>query len=95
MGVCLSVGRFGTACRWVKVSTSAEITRLSKAIAHRVCRNRERQGLLVRDEPVKRHSERLLQFLFFDRGTSNLITGMIRFLRFQNAVVAELVDAQR
>jgi hypothetical protein len=38
-----------TRFRWVKASTSAELTQLTHTIAHRVGRFLERQGLLERD----------------------------------------------
>ena len=43
-------GRAGPVFRWVKAPTSAELTRLTHTIAHRVGRFLERQGLLVRDD---------------------------------------------
>ena len=43
-------GRAGPVFHWVKAPTSAELTRLSHTIAHRVGRYLERQGLLVRDD---------------------------------------------
>ncbi|MEA2078746.1 MAG: IS91 family transposase [Pseudomonadota bacterium] len=43
-------GRTGPEFRWVKAPTSKELTQLTHAIAHRVSRFLERQGLLVRDD---------------------------------------------
>jgi hypothetical protein len=43
-------GRAGPVFRWVKAPISAELTRLTHTIAHRVSRFLERQGLLVRDD---------------------------------------------
>ena len=49
-GVYVDDARSGARFRWVKAPTSAELTRLTHTIAHRVSRFLERQGLLVRDD---------------------------------------------
>ena len=49
-GVYVDDAHSGTRFRSVKAPTSAELTRLTHTIAHRVSRFLERQGLLVRDD---------------------------------------------